>query len=302
MNPKREKRVSIGSSEMKAFWWNKEYQIIGGSNKELCDFDDYGVNRQFFSALVDMNTLHDKFRLHSLDNFVLPKKMSFANNTMAVVEPSGLYDRVDMYNTGQEPIQVGDCVGLVPPLTQQEAFYVFVGRTEQPYAVPLTVATEQYNSDLLLLQKYLQVLAVSKTHGDSEKLNSDAEAITSFLAGNNIFEAVVNTRRFESTTNALLHISNIHADTVAKEDLTHDAEVHTLLHDIRELLDTNTPVKKRAALIHRIYRNKYSLMNDKVRVVSKCVVEYNTSYEIPRVGPVVVEPSGKCLVRRAHTS
>jgi hypothetical protein len=287
---------------MTGLWWevhNTSGKIDESMGRDMCDFDEYNINKSFFSSLINMNTAPDNEggRRFSMSSFILPTQVDATNYQLTVCGLVPYNSATTMVNTGPAVLYVGQFVGLVPPLSRKDVYSATACESGDEYVFPLTVAIEQYNTELNILLKSIALLGEYKNTGSSPAdVDVTAGKVATLLSENKIF-CEMDATGFESKGKALLHLVELLADSMRKTDPAIEVEVGTMLTDITELSSAGKTVEERVKALDRIWRNRACFWMDKVNVVARCIVEESHDGSNIEVGPVPVGCLGLCKVR-----
>lgn len=293
--------LSAHAPQMKGLWWevhNLSGKIDSSMGMDMCDFDNYNINKKFFSSLIDMNTApdNDEGRYFSTKTFILPKDLDAINYELAVLSQVRYRETTTMVNTGQTALYVGQNVGLVPPLSSKDVYSATACETGDGYIFPLTVAVEPYNTELNLLIKYLSLLQHQKASNPSEAhLKQSAEKLAATLAENTIF-CSMDTTGFISKGEALLHLMNLFAECPRKTNPASDFQVNSMLQDIAVASSTTKSLEEIVKAAERIYRNPLCVWMNRVTISARCRVEESYDSLNAEVGLVPVAPGGLCKI------
>lgn len=292
--------ASANAPQMTGLWWevhNTSGKIDSDMGRDMYDFDEYNINKRFFSSLIDMNTAPDtnEGRRFATNSFMLPTDVDSTNYQLTVCGQVPYNKTTTMVNTGPENIYVGQFVGIVPPLSRKDVYVATACETGEEYVFPLTVEIEQYNIELNILLKSLALLEECQKM-DPTKVGAISGHIATSLSSNNIF-CNMDTTGFESTASALMHLVELFAECYRKTDPAIEVQTGTMLSDIVKISSHDQQVKERVKAIDRIWRNRACFWMDRVNVTARCMVEESHESLNTDVGPVPVRCMGLCKVR-----
>jgi hypothetical protein len=295
--------ASANAPQMTGLWWevhSTSGKIDESMGADICDFDDYNINRRFFSSLVDMNTAPDESegRCFATSSFILPTEVSVTNCQLTVCGLVPYGRAATMVNTGPSVIYVGQSVGLVPPLSRKDVYSSTACESGDGYVFPHTVAIEPYNTELAILLKALTLLdELKNTSASTTAVATTAGKVAAELSENKIF-CEMDTTGFDSKASALLHLVELMAAGCSRRtDPATEAQISTTLTDIRDLHAPNSTVEERVKAMDRIWRNRACFWLDRLNVTARCVVEESHDSPDTEVGRVPVEFTGLCKVR-----
>lgn len=272
---------------------------MGTFGRDMCEFDKYNINKQFFSSLIDMNTApnNDECRRFAASSFLLPTEVDTTNYQLTVCGFIPYHKAATMVNTGPNTLYVGQFVGLVPPLSSKDVYTVTAYESAEEYIFPQTVATEQYNTELNILLKTLSLLQEYKAScASSTYLDVMAGRVATLLCENKIFSEM-DMDGFDSKGSALLHLVGLFEECSLKIDPAMEVQTSTMLGDIAKLASLGSTVEQRVKAIDRIWRNRACFWMDRVNVIARCVVEESHDSMSTEAGPIPVECAGMCKVR-----
>lgn len=294
--------ASANSPQMTGLWWeihSASGKIDESMGQDMCDFDKHNINKRFFSSLIDMNTAPDENegRRFAASTFKLPTDVGI-NNYQLIVNSVASYNRTaTMVNTGPASLYVGQFVGIVPPLSRKDAYVCTACESAEEYNFPLTVATEQYNTELNILLKSLTMLKEYKSTGASQKdMDATAGQAATVLSENNIF-CEMDTTGFESKGSALLHLVDLFGESFGKPDPAIEVQTGTVLKDIAELSSADKTVEERLKAVDRIWRNRACFLMDRIHVIGRGMVLEGDDTPNVEVGPVSVDCASLCKIR-----
>ena len=267
--------------------------------QDMCEFDEYHINKKFFSSLINMNTTPDDLegRPFSTTSFILPTMVDATNSQLTVCDMVGYNKAATMVNTGPGVIYVGQFIGLVPPLSNKDCYFATACETGEEYMFPLTVPTEQYNTELNILLKSMALLEeyINTTVSDAE-VDVTAGQVAALLNSNKIFSEM-DTAGFQSKGQALLHLVKLFGETSRELDPATEFQTSTSLADIAKISTPEMTVVERVKAVDRIWRNRSCFWMDRVNVVARCMVEESHDCSNKDVGPIPVDCRGMCKVR-----
>jgi len=294
--------ASVNAPQMTGLWWevhNVSGKIDSTMGRDMCDFDEYNINKLFFSSLINMNTLPDGdySRPFSTTSFNLPTEVEATNYQLTVCEIVRPNRATSMVNTGPDILYVGQFVGIVPPLSYKDTYCVTACESGEEYVFPLTVSSEGYNKELGILLKSLTLLEeYANTTASTEDVNATAGRVAASLSNNIIFSEM-DTTAFQSKGDALLHLLGMFRECSQKLNPAIEFQTNTVLEDIGKLRSVDTALDERVKAVDRIWRNRACFWMDRVNVVARCMIEETYEYSNREVGPIPVECRGMCKVR-----
>ncbi len=292
--------TSANAPQMTGLWWevhSTSGKIDGSMGRDMCDFDNYNINKRFFSSLIDMNTAPDnnEGRRFAMSSFILPTEVDATNYQLTVSGLVSYHSATTMVNTGPAVLYVGQFVGLVPPLSRKDVYLATACESGEEYVFPQTVAIEQYNTELNILLKSLSLLEEYKNTAPSD-MDATAGKVATLLSENKIF-CEMDTTGFESNAKALLHLVELFGECSRKTDPAIEVQTGTALTDITVLSSADKTVEERVKAVDRIWRNRACFWMDRMNVVARCMVEESHDSSNIEVGPVPVGCFGLCKVR-----
>lgn len=294
--------ASANSREMTGLWWQIDRlsgEVDDIMGWDMCEFDQYGINRKFFTSLINMNTAPDNYdmRRFSSASFIFPKEVNVTNNILTVTDLVSYHQPTTMVNTGLENLYVGQYIGIVPPLSRRDAYIVTAFETGCQYMFPNTVEIQQYNTELIILLKSLTLLQEEKNGKTPDEFKSCAGKVAILLNENKIFSAMDSTG-FPSNADALLHLLDIFNDSsVVKPDSGKQYTKGTILSSLGTIIDGKEDIEKKIQAMDMIYRDRSFFLSDTCQVTERCKIEASYENSNNDVGPLRVGHSCFCNVR-----
>lgn len=293
--------LSAYGPQMKGLWWeihNLSGKIDATMGRDMCEFDNYNINKRFFSSLIDMNTAPDNNhgRYFSTKTFVLPKELDAINYEIAVHSQVRYRESTTMVNTGPTTLYVGQYVSLVPPLSRKDVYCATACETGDEYNFPLTVPVDRYNTELNILLKDLALLEHQKSMNiPATDLKQNAEIIATMLTENKIF-CEMDTTGFISKGEALLHLVGMFADSYRIANTASEFQKNSMLDDIALVSSTENSLEEIIKAVERIYRNPLCVWMNRVNLVPRGRVDESYESVNTEVGLLPVAPGGMCKI------
>lgn len=261
----------------------------------LCSFDQYGINKNFFKLLREMNSCDiDDTKECRLSNFILPNETHVRNQAPTVESRWKIGEVTNMLNTGQMDLPIDGEVALVPPLTVQTAYIVNVTETGERNVFPMTVPLENFSVELQHLEKHLLVISLVDA---TSKMDACHFAVSQ-LQGNKILSLIDPT--LIDTAEAVATLAKYYTERVSSDKFhlfSQQGAVNTTLQQLTQVTTASIATdtyKQILSNFNLLYRNKHSLIHD-VSLVGRCKVNEVVDPFRGR-GPVTCEPDHVCKV------
>lgn len=294
--------LSAHAPQMKGLWWevhNLSGKIDCTMGRDMCEFDNYNINKRFFSSLIDMNTPPDNNagRYFSTKTFILPKELTSINYELAVHKHVRYRETTTMVNTGPTTLYVGQHVGLVPPLSRKDVYSATACETDDEYLFPITVAVDTYNTELNILLKCITLLEHRKSINlPPLDLKQNAEKIATKLTENKIF-CEMDTTGFISKGEALLHLVELFAESYRTTNPASEFQINSMLQDIAVMSSTTEEsIDNIMNAAERVYSFPLCVLMNRFTLAPRCTIDQSYDSINTEVGLLPVGPGGLCKI------